>query len=56
MRHKSGAGYQQHGANRSDTDAHAADTQGSPRQDLRHALGLRLEVYTVCLAIVFHKT
>ena len=47
MWHKPGAGDQQHGANRSDTDAHAADTQGPPCQDLRHALGFRLEVCSV---------
>lgn len=44
MRHEPGAGDQQHGTNWSDTDAHAADTQGPPCQDLRHALGFRFKV------------
>jgi len=44
MWHEPGAGNQQHGAHWADTDAHTADTQGPPCQDICHALGFRLKV------------
>jgi hypothetical protein len=44
MRHDVGTGHGKHGSDWTHPDADEANITGAPRQDLRHALGLRFKV------------
>lgn len=50
MRHDTRAGDRQPGTDRQGADAHATDPQGSPREDLRDALGFRFPELSIRLA------